>query len=80
MTCTRMPEQFSCLSKTEDLAEDYCLGRLDREAAIAFEDHYLVCPSCAQTVESTQDFLMSFRLLASRESGRAGSGDTRLAH
>ncbi|MBK5291798.1 MAG: zf-HC2 domain-containing protein [Acidobacteriia bacterium] len=65
-----------CLSKTEEVAEDYCLGRLDAEAAVAFEAHYLACPRCAQLVESTQDFLMSFRLLMSRESVLAGSDTT----
>lgn len=37
------------------------MGKLDREEAGEFEDHYLVCPSCAFVITEVQTFLDAFR-------------------
>jgi hypothetical protein len=54
-----------CPPEVEDLAEDYCLDRLDLEAAQAFEDHYLICPPCATVAAETMAFVQAFRETAS---------------
>ena len=51
----------NCPPEVEELAEDYCLDRLDRNAAEAFEDHYLTCPQCACLATEIYDFIQAFR-------------------
>lgn len=51
----------NCPTDVEELAERYCMGKLDREEAGEFEDHYLVCPSCAFVITEVQTFLDAFR-------------------
>lgn len=50
-----------CPQNVEDLAEEYCLGRLESEAAEAFEDHYITCPACAVIATETIAFIEAFR-------------------
>jgi hypothetical protein len=50
-----------CPPEVEELAEDYCLDRLDLEAAQAFEDHYLICRSCANVAAETLAFVQAVR-------------------
>ena len=51
----------TCPPDVDELAEDYCLHRLDRETAESFEDHYLACPACAQAASDTLNFIAAFR-------------------
>ncbi len=51
-----------CPSDLEEIAEEYCLGHLDRESAQYFENHFLHCPACAREVVETQQFVRIFRL------------------
>jgi len=64
-----MLQSLECPPTPEEVAESYCLGRLADTEQKAFEDHYLICPRCAQLVEATQDFLDTFRLVTSRDTG-----------
>lgn len=51
----------NCPAKLDDLAEAYCLGRLDETTAGRLEDHYLTCPICAERVAETLEFIRAFR-------------------
>ena len=51
-----------CPRDVEEIAEEYCLGHLDRESARKFEDHFLHCRACAREVSETQQFVNVFRL------------------
>ena len=51
----------SCPGGLDELAEKYCLGRLDSSVAEAFEDHYLGCPPCAWRASLTHDFIEAVR-------------------
>lgn len=53
-----------CPVDIEDVAEAYCLRRLEPALARAFENHYLVCPDCARTVADVSDFVDAFRIAA----------------
>jgi len=44
-----------CPSDPAEVADLYVVGRLDGEAARAFEDHYLTCPRCAEEVQRAQN-------------------------
>lgn len=60
----------TCPPDVDELAEDYCLRRLDPETAEAFEDHYIACPACAQATSDTLDFIAAFRRQDKSEPGR----------
>jgi len=66
-----MLQSLECPPTAEEVAESYCLGRLTEADQQAFEGHYLICPRCAQLAEATQDFLDTFRMLTSRDTGLA---------
>ena len=51
----------NCPPDIEDVAEAYCLDRLDRETVQAFENHYLACPECAHVAAETGAFIAAFR-------------------
>ena len=51
----------TCPPDVDELAEDYCLNRLDPETVEAFEDHYLACSACAQAAGDTLQFIAAFR-------------------
>jgi hypothetical protein len=53
-----------CPPDVEELAERYCLDRLDPAAAEAFENHYLACPKCALAAREALDFVQAFRTVA----------------
>jgi len=56
-----------CPPSPDEVAESYCFGRLSPQDQETFENHYLLCPRCAQLVESTQEFLDVFRVVATQE-------------
>ncbi len=53
----------TCPSGVDELAECYCLGRLDSQTSAAFEDHYIVCPDCALAATKAFRFVEAFRKL-----------------
>ncbi len=52
---------ITCPPDVDELAEDYCLHKLDAETAEAFENHYLACSRCAWVTSETLNFIESFR-------------------
>ncbi|MCC7236978.1 MAG: zf-HC2 domain-containing protein [Bryobacterales bacterium] len=55
-----VPVDAECLQHSRQI-DDYCLGNLDPSAVERLEEHYLICPSCADQVATTQEFLWAFR-------------------
>lgn len=51
----------NCPPNAEDIADDYCLDRLDLETAQAFENHYLTCPGCARLAAEAMSFVEAFQ-------------------
>jgi anti-sigma factor RsiW len=60
----------TCPADPEDIADDYCLDRLDTETAQAFEDHYLTCPECARVTAEALSFVEAFREVETTRSGK----------
>ena len=46
-----------CPSATDEIAEAYLIGALTNEQAAAFEDHYVVCNSCATVLENSASYV-----------------------
>lgn len=46
----------------EDVLELYSLGRLSEPASADLEEHLLVCHSCQERLEQTDDFVRAFRM------------------
>jgi len=42
------------------------MASLNREAAAAFEDHYLRCKTCAEIVEATERYVRAMKVAARR--------------
>ncbi len=53
-----------CPANVSEVADLYALGQLTPAQAREFEDHYLVCPSCAQAAQLAQEFVIAFRLVS----------------
>lgn len=60
----------TCPPDPEDIADDYCLDRLDMETAQSFEDHYLTCPACARVAAEALSFVQAFREVETVRSGK----------
>jgi anti-sigma factor RsiW len=56
----------SCPADLEEVVEAYSLGSLDRQAALAFEEHYLACERCASMVADTEDYIRSMKTALQR--------------
>jgi hypothetical protein len=48
----------------EDILESYAMGHLSETKACGLEEHLLICHSCQNRLERTDDFIRSFRLAA----------------
>ena len=46
-----------CPADLEKVAEAYVMGTLPEEQAIAFEDHYAACDTCATALYKTADYV-----------------------
>ena len=55
-----------CPADPDQAAEAYLLGRLPREKAIEFEEHYLSCPRCSERLQFTETFVLAFRRATER--------------
>jgi hypothetical protein len=61
-----------CPAEPDEVAEAYCMGTLDRAAAVAFEDHYVICNRCAEIVEATERYVRAMKAAARLRPARAG--------
>jgi hypothetical protein len=58
-------EDFNrCPTEPDVVAEAYCMGTLERAAAAAFEDHYIVCRRCAAAVQDEETYVRAMRVAA----------------
>ena len=46
----------------EDVLEAYSLGRIADEEAAGLEEHFLICRSCQERLEQTDNFVRAFRM------------------
>ncbi len=53
-----------CPVDLDEVAQGYVLGTLPTEQAIAFEDHYLACETCATVLYKTVDYVDVMRAAA----------------
>ena len=51
----------SCPADRDEIVEAYVMGTLCAEQAMAFEDHYVVCNSCATVLEKTASYVDAMR-------------------
>ena len=50
-----------CPAAPDEIAEAYIMGTLPNEQAVAFEDHYVVCNSCATVLENASAYVDAIR-------------------
>jgi len=50
-----------CPVDPDAVAEMYLLGTLPKERGMAFEEHYIGCPDCAERLQFTEEFLLAVR-------------------
>jgi hypothetical protein len=50
-------ESKQCPAAADEIAEAYLMGTLTNEQMAAFEDHYVVCNSCATVLETTATYV-----------------------
>jgi anti-sigma factor RsiW len=53
-----------CPVDLDEVAHSYVLGTLPTEQAIAFEDHYAACDTCATVLYKTVDYVDAMRAAA----------------
>jgi hypothetical protein len=53
-----------CPVDLDEVAQGYVLGTLPTEQAIAFENHYLACETCATVLHKTVDYVDAMRAAA----------------
>jgi anti-sigma factor RsiW len=56
-----MLEPNECPADLEEVAEVYVMGTLPEEQAIAFEEHYAACDTCATALYKTADYIDAMR-------------------
>jgi hypothetical protein len=56
----------ACPDDPEDTAEQYLLCSLPAGEAERFEEHYLVCESCAEFLRLAEDYISSIRIAGLR--------------
>jgi anti-sigma factor RsiW len=57
-------QRDQCPPDLDEMAEMYCLGLLSREDAEAFEDHYMICPQCADGVQAEEQYVRAMQAAA----------------
>jgi anti-sigma factor RsiW len=50
-------DSAECPAGIEDIAEAYVMGTLPGPQAIAFEDHYAICDTCATVLYKTANYV-----------------------
>ena len=58
-----------CPADLEETVEAYLSGRLPEEQRVVFEDHFLGCPRCSDSLQFTDDFIKAVRRAAGRLRG-----------
>jgi anti-sigma factor RsiW len=53
-----------CPVDLDEVAQGYVMGTLPTEQAIAFEDHYAACDTCATVLYKTADYADTIRAAA----------------
>ena len=53
-----------CPVDLDEVAQGYVLGTLPTEQAIAFEDHYAACDTCATVLYKAVDYIDAMRAAA----------------
>ena len=56
----------ACPVDPEDMAEQYLLRSLPAAEAERFEEHYMVCESCAEALSAAEDYISSIRIAGLR--------------
>ena len=59
-------ESKQCPADRAEIAEAYVMGTLRTEEAMAFEDHYVVCNSCATVLRETASYIGAMRWAAKK--------------
>jgi hypothetical protein len=59
-----MLEPNECPADLQEVAEAYVMGTLPQEQAIAFEDHYVACDTCATALYKTADYVHTMHAAA----------------
>jgi anti-sigma factor RsiW len=52
---------IECPTDLEKVAEAYVMGTLPEEQAVAFENHYAACDSCATALYKTANYVDAMR-------------------
>jgi len=69
-----MSDSSECPVDLEEVAEAYVRYTLSEEQAIAFEDHYATCETCATVLYKTVDYVDAMRAAANGAAGRPEDG------
>jgi hypothetical protein len=59
-------EWSQCPRDPDAIAEAYLTGGLPQQEIVAYEEHYLGCPHCAERLQFTKEFVLAFRRAAER--------------
>jgi anti-sigma factor RsiW len=59
-----MLEPNECPADLQEVAEAYVMGTLPEEQAIAFEDHYAACDTCATELYKTAAYVHALHAAA----------------
>jgi len=59
-------ESKQCPAVPDEIAEAYLMGTLPNEQAVTFEDHYVVCNSCATVLEKACTYVDAMRTAAKK--------------
>ena len=69
------PHSIACPADLEKVAEAYAMGTLPEEQAIAFENHYAACDTCATALYKTADYVDAMRRRRGRRGGACHGKD-----
>lgn len=64
-----------CPANSPEIADLYCLNRLNTQQAAEFETHFLSCTECLNEVETAGEFIRALRAVSgSRKSAACAAG------
>lgn len=61
---------------SEDILEQYALGRLSDDASAPVEEHLLVCPTCQDALQEADEYIRAIKAAVSSLE-REAAGDSR---
>ena len=59
---------------SEDILENYALGKLSNDASAPVEEHLLVCPTCQDALQEADDYIGVIKAAVSSLEWDAGPG------